>query len=251
MLGAAVLVSPAGNLFTFRTQQWPCGKPCCTPELRLNRLAQILHDMKSIGDLPRLRRAFLRALGERTAAIPTDDLDARMPLEPAHSHACVTFREKIEHLPSLQVHDDGSVSGALAPCPIIDAHDPRLPIGAARLHPSFETAQYCVVARRHAEPLDQALSWTPAHAMGEKINDFSRPIGASRSRSCDLGQLRGEGLTIAGSVSTLPALETELHNYGGALRRQILQMALMPAASARRSLSAVWTDTRPDGRRRN
>ncbi len=93
MLGAAVLVSPAGNLFTFRTQQWPCGKPCCTPELRLNRLAQILHDMKSVGDLPRLRRAFLRALGERTAAIPTDDLDARMPLEPVRRHACGAFRK--------------------------------------------------------------------------------------------------------------------------------------------------------------
>ncbi len=83
--------------------------------------------------------------------------------------------------------------------------------------------------------------------MAEKINDFGRPIGASRPGSRDLGQLRGEGLTGAGSVLTLPALETDLHRYRGALRRQTLQMALVPSVSARRSLSAVWTDARPAG----
>ena len=68
VLGAAVLISHAGNLFTFRRQQRTCGKPDRAAELRLNGLAQVLHDMKTVGDLPRLRRAFLRALGERTAA---------------------------------------------------------------------------------------------------------------------------------------------------------------------------------------
>ena len=136
--------------------------------------------------------------------------------------ACGAFRKKIKHLPSLQVHDDGPVSGALAPSPIIDAHDPRLRIGAALPHPSFKTAQYRVVARRHADALDQALSRTPAHAMPEKINDFGRPIGASRSRSGDLKQLRDECFALASSVSTLPALETELHCDGCALRRKIL-----------------------------
>ena len=95
VLGAPVLISHAGDLLAFRRQQRTCRKTSRAAELRLNGLAQVLHEMKTVGDLPRLRRAFLRALGERTAAIPTDDLDARMPLEPAHSHACVTFREKM------------------------------------------------------------------------------------------------------------------------------------------------------------
>lgn len=58
--------------------------------------------------------------------------------------------------------------------------------------------------------------------MAEKINDFRRPSGAARSGSRDLGCLFSEGLTLAGSISTLPALETELHSCGGALRRQNL-----------------------------
>ena len=85
MLGAAVLVSHAGNLFAFRRQQRSARKTL------LNGLAQVLHDMKTVGDLSRLRRAFLRPLGERPAAIAADNLDARMPLEPVRSHACGAF----------------------------------------------------------------------------------------------------------------------------------------------------------------
>ena len=93
MFTAAVLVSHAGNLFTFRRQQWMCGKLCCTAELRLNGLAEILQDMKTVGDLPRLGCAFLRPLCKRTAVIVADDLDARMSLEPVCSHAYGALRK--------------------------------------------------------------------------------------------------------------------------------------------------------------
>ncbi|OAI28462.1 hypothetical protein A1351_11775 [Methylosinus sp. R-45379] len=68
--------------------------------------------------------------------------------------------------------------------------------------------------------------------MAKKINDFGGPLGAARSRRRDLGQLRSERLTFAGFVSTLPALEAKRHNNRGALRRQILQNAHMPAVTA-------------------
>lgn len=60
MLSAAVLVSRAGNFFAARRKQWTCGKHCCTAELRLNGIAQVLQDMKAVGDLlpaarPRVR----------------------------------------------------------------------------------------------------------------------------------------------------------------------------------------------------
>jgi len=76
--------------------------------------------MKTVGDLPRLRRAFLRALGERTAAIAADDLDVGMSLEPVGRRARGTIRQKIDHLPSFQVHDDRPISGVLTPRPIIN-----------------------------------------------------------------------------------------------------------------------------------
>jgi len=87
--------------------------------------------------------------------------------------------------------------------------------------------------------------------MTDKINDFRRPSGAACSRIRDLGRLCSKGLTLAGSIPTLPALETELHSCGSALRRQILEIPLMPAVSVNRSLSAVWAGARPHGHRRN
>ena len=154
MLGAAVLVSHAGDLFAVRRQQRTCAKPGRAAELDLNGLAHVLHNMKPVGDLPRLRRTLLRALGERTAAIAADDLDTRMLLEPICCHAGSALRKKIDNLPLFQIHDDGPVSRALAPCPIVDAHDSRFPFGAARLHPSLEAAQNRIVAHRHADLLD-------------------------------------------------------------------------------------------------
>ncbi len=64
MLSATVLVSHAGKLLAVRRQQWTCGKPCCTAELRLNGLAEVLQDIKTVGDLPCLRRVLVAALGK-------------------------------------------------------------------------------------------------------------------------------------------------------------------------------------------
>ena len=54
----------------------------------------------------------------------SDTMQCRWPLKPLDSTICIrphsvcgAFRKEIEHLPSLQVHDDGPVSGALAPSP--------------------------------------------------------------------------------------------------------------------------------------
>ncbi len=227
MLGAPVFIPRAARncrlvAVTVRRQQRACGRPGRATELRLNGLAQVLQNMKSIGDLPGLRRAFPRALGERAAAIAADDLDLRMPLEPVRRRARGTIRQKVDYLPPLQVDDDGPISGALAPRPIIDAHDPNIHCGAARLRLSFETAQDSVVAGRHADALHQPFTRAAADAMAEKINEFGRPSGAARSRGRNLGQLLDEGFTLARSVSTLPTLETKLHLHSRTLRRQIL-----------------------------
>ena len=137
MLGAAVFIPRAAEITAslvvdVRWQQGASGGPGRAAELRLNGLAQVLQNMEAVGDLTRLRRAFMRALGKRTAAIAADDLDVRMPLEPVRCRARGTIRQKVDHLPPLQVHDDGPISGALAPRPIIDAHHPNVFVSARR-----------------------------------------------------------------------------------------------------------------------
>ena len=68
-----------------------------------------------------------------------------------------------------------------------------------------------------------------ADAVAKEMNEFGRPTSAARQRRRYLGQLLGEGLPLASFETTLPALDTKLHGHARALRRQILQMALMPA----------------------
>ncbi|WP_331937302.1 hypothetical protein [Methylosinus sp.] len=51
-------------------------------ELLLNRLAQVLDQMKPVGDLARLRRAARRPLGVEAASVAADDLDLWTTGEP-------------------------------------------------------------------------------------------------------------------------------------------------------------------------
>ena len=48
----------------------------------LYRLPEVLEQMETVGDLPRLRSPFACALGVEPGAVPTDHLDRRMPFEP-------------------------------------------------------------------------------------------------------------------------------------------------------------------------
>ena len=109
--------------------------------------------MEAVGDLTRLRRAFTAALGERSAAIAANDLDFRMPLEPGRSRTSRTIRQKVDHLTPLQVHDDGPISGAFAPGPVVETHYANARSSAVRLCPPLEMAQDCVIAGRHADAL--------------------------------------------------------------------------------------------------
>lgn len=227
MFGATVFIPRAARncrlvAVTVRRQQRTCGGPGRATELRLNGLAQVLQNMKTIGDLQRLRRASSRALGERTAAIAADDLDARLPLEPVRDHARGTIRQKVDYLPLFQVHDDGSISGAFAPRPIIDAHHSNIRFGAARLRPPLETPQDCVIAGRHADAPHQPFPRATVGAMAKYMNEVGRASGVACPRGRNLGQLVDEGLTLASPVSTLPALETKLHRHTRAVRRRIL-----------------------------
>ncbi len=185
--------------------------------------------MEAVGDLPRLRRAFMCALGEGTAAIAADDLDVRMLLEPVRCRARRTIRQKVDHLTPLQVDDDGPISGTLSPRPIVNAHHSHARFGAARLCLTFEAAQDRIVAGRHADPPHQPFTSPAADAVAEEMDEFGRPTGAARQRRGDPRQLLGEGLPLASFETTLPSLDTKLHDHARALCRQILQMALMPA----------------------
>ena len=92
-------------------------------------------------------------------------------------------------------------------------------------------AQNRIVAGRHADALHQPFAWPPPDAMTKKMNEFRRSVGSMRMWREDLWQLLDERSPQAHFVLASPAPHAKLHDDTRALRRQILEMTLMPAVT--------------------
>ena len=89
-------------------------------KLSLNGLAEVLQQMKTISDLPRMRRALTRSLRIEASTIAADHLHVRVILEPTGRGRRRTIRQHVHHLTTLKVNDDHAVVGTLPPRPVID-----------------------------------------------------------------------------------------------------------------------------------
>src|SRR5208282_3558428 len=70
-------------------------------ELPLNGLAEVLQQMKAIGDLPRMRGALTRGLRIEASAVAADHLHFRMILEPTGRGRRRTIRQQLKWTPVL------------------------------------------------------------------------------------------------------------------------------------------------------
>ena len=116
-----------------RRHQRATGRSAGPAQLPLDRLSEILREMKSVGDLTGLRSPFTRALGEQTAPISTDDFKPRGDLSANWPSPRLSDPEKhVYDLTPLKIHHDCAVCPAFAPTPIVDARHPngcrRIPI---------------------------------------------------------------------------------------------------------------------------
>jgi hypothetical protein len=75
-------------------------------ELSLNGLAEVLQQVKAIGDLPRVWRALTRGVRIEASTVAADHLHFRMILEPTGRGRRRMIRQQAHHLTTLQVHDD-------------------------------------------------------------------------------------------------------------------------------------------------
>jgi hypothetical protein len=86
-------------------------------------------------------------------------------------------------------------------------------------------------AGRHADTLQQAFDWPAPDAMTEKMNDFRSSLGSMRLWRGDCWQLLDKRSPLAQFVLASLAPHAKLHSDVRALRRQILEMTLMPAVT--------------------
>ena len=107
-------------IFGWRQQgaaRWSIG----AAQLGLDRLSQVLQEVEAVSDLLRLWRAFSRTLRIQTAAIAADDFDLRMLPKPFGCPGGCAILQHIDNLAPLQVDNNGPVSPALSPAPVVDA----------------------------------------------------------------------------------------------------------------------------------
>ena len=82
-------------------------------QLLFDSLAEVLDQMKTVSDLPRLRRPPAGSLSIEAAAIPADDLDFRMLAQPTGGRLRRVVRQNVDNLAPLQIDNDRAIAGPL------------------------------------------------------------------------------------------------------------------------------------------
>ena len=93
-----------------RRANWPMPP---TAQMPLDPLSQVLHQVKAVGDLPRLWSALTRCLGVETITITSDQLDAGSLGQPRRGADRRAIGQNVDHRPTLEVDRDSPVAKAL------------------------------------------------------------------------------------------------------------------------------------------
>ena len=92
------------------------------------------------------------------------------------------IRQQVDHPATLQVRDDRSVVHAFPPRPLIDASDTDHRAMRPGSSTCFDTAQDGGAARRHPEPGQPSLGWSPTRTVAKQADDRGQAGGPSRER---------------------------------------------------------------------
>src|SRR5947209_7511490 len=90
-----------------------------------DRLAHVLQQMPSIGDLLRPGRSLGGRPGVGRRTVATDQLDPGMGFEPGLDGRGVAIGQEVDDLTRVEVDHDSPVALPLAPGPVVDADAPR------------------------------------------------------------------------------------------------------------------------------
>lgn len=117
----------------------------------LRRLAGVLPQVESVGNLNCLRGSGADALAIRTGPVPARRLDLGVPLQPGGQRAGHAIEQNVQGPVSAHVHQDGVVRLAAADREVIDAEHLD-PVGIWQRLGADEPDQH-VTAGRHGELL--------------------------------------------------------------------------------------------------
>jgi hypothetical protein len=173
-------------------------------------------------------------------AIAAHEFDPGMLLQPVRGPMRGAGLQNIQYPAPLEIDDNGSVSEAFAPAPVVDRN------GAQRfdftLLPdmALQLPQDGVVTDRHCQARQQPFADTPAGGMGEQSNEFANSLCFPRGRQRNR-QRFGECLSNTLLVATSPAARVNLQRRRNPLNWKLLQPSHLPTVPRSGSFSAART----------
>jgi hypothetical protein len=84
-----------------------------TAQMPLDPVSQVLHQVKAVGDLPRLWSVLTRCVSVETITIPSDQFDAGSLGQPCRGADCRAIGQDVDHCPTLKVDRDRPVAKAV------------------------------------------------------------------------------------------------------------------------------------------
>jgi len=194
--------------------------------------------MKAIRDLLRLGCSQCRAFGVQATPIPRYRYDFRMLFQPLAEALRSPIGKKVHHAVQVQIHQNGSIILALAPCPIIHAQVANGEIGYVLRRLLTDPAQDSVVARADGKSLKQPLARKTTSDVANQPDQFRSSRRLPRVDLRHTWQALTEDLPRACAVGTAKPADGHPQLHGNTLPGKILQAAGIAAMQGSRNLAA-------------
>ena len=206
-----------------------CGLPL---EQTFDGLAQILQQMPAIDDLLCLGCCIDGRLGVGRPAVPADEFDARMIVEPLLDGFGIAVGQEIDHVAPLKIHDDGAVPLAFEPGPVVDPNEAGRRRGVV------------------LEPLDASEQRVWAGGHGEENGQAGAGFASESKPNRSVGLAEAVGCTSIRPSEPLKSLGKEAARAFGPWAKESSDRDLQPdrqAETGQVSEAAVITAVNPSG----
>ena len=98
----------------------------CATDGGQKRIARVLQEMPTVGNLGRIRKRFGDCLPVSAVSVTSDDFDLRMLTQPGRDRRRLAIRQQVDDGTPFEIADQRSIALSLAPGPVVDPDDARV-----------------------------------------------------------------------------------------------------------------------------
>jgi hypothetical protein len=196
--------------------------------------------MKPICHLNRMRCALFGGRGINATTIPSNHFYARMLFQPSLQALHRPIGQEVDHLPLIQVHQNGPLALAFAPGPVIYSQMSDW-IAGRDVASSLHRPNHRIVADSDGQPVQNAAARQSPRGVANQAYDLAHSRGPASRGSRDFRYRFSKDLACTSLVAASKAPRFQAQFYCTPLPRPIFQPAKVRAVTAPRHFAALWT----------